>query len=85
MNEARLQRAAEGYRVPRISHDSETRLEIKLSPEDQKKTGRRGVLAFEEQEEIIVTDLTTGKKYRWEVAPCSCPTCFCDAVITPVT
>jgi len=52
---------------------------MQLTMRDLKKLRGRG-----EGYQGIITDLWTGK--RWEVygAPCSLPTCVCDAVVKPV-
>jgi hypothetical protein len=59
--------------TPRLG-DTQERLQLTLSLEDMKVrlTG------------AIVTDLTTGKRYRAWPAPCGCD-CYCDAVAVEVT
>lgn len=78
-----MEKALQGYRVPRISRNSKKRIEIKLSPEDLKRVNRRRQYK-ELAGPVTVTDLLTGKKYKWEAAPCSSTGCFCDAVVTEV-
>lgn len=64
---------------PRLAaaHDSE-RLTFEVSEEDWRKVGKGPTW---NGAEVDVTDLRTGKVYRIAGAPCTYPTCFCDAVV----
>jgi hypothetical protein len=64
--------------TPRISRNSDERLEMKLSPEYMAKikTGTRW--------KATVTDVNTGIRYAVEAAACNLPRCYCDGVIVSI-
>jgi hypothetical protein len=67
---------SEGLRfVPRISHESQERREMLISEQDRAQMTRTPGDRF------AVTDLITGDTVTVEMAECSIPRCFCDAVI----
>ncbi len=64
--------------TPRISRQSDERMEMRLSAEDMAKieTGTKW--------KATVTDLNTGIRYVVEAAACNLPRYYCDAVIVSV-
>lgn len=64
----------EVFFTPRKSEKSDERLRMRISREDQLKTGRGPWTA-------TITDLNTGCRYQVKGVPCSLPECHCDAAV----
>ena len=64
--------------TPRKGITNTERYSLTVSAEDHAKMSRG------EQWAATVTDIPSGQQYNLSGAPCSIPTCFCDAVATSV-
>jgi hypothetical protein len=64
--------------TPRKGITSTERYSLTVSAEDHARMSRG------EQWAATMTDIPSGQQYNVSGAPCSIPTCFCDAVATPV-
>jgi hypothetical protein len=64
--------------TPRKGINSTERYALTVSADDHAKKVRG------EQWAATMTDIRSGQQYKVRGAPCGIPTCFCDAVATPV-
>jgi hypothetical protein len=65
--------------TPRKSITTSERYKLTVNVDDVLKMSRG------ESRSAVMTDIPSGQKYTVRGAPCSIPTCFCDAVATPIT